>query len=70
MSDKQAAGLRVAASQDHEPLPTRGTLKLASGEELIGPPMPWHFPLLASCSGCKVPIRKADSLLAEWEHVE
>jgi hypothetical protein len=61
----------VAVSQNHEPLPVRGTIKRAKDGELLAHPIQaWDYPILADCSDCETSIRKENSMLSDWKHVE
>jgi hypothetical protein len=71
VSDRQKPALRVADSQNHEPLPVRGTIKRARDGELLDHPIQaWDYPILADCSDCETSIRKENSMLSDWKHVE
>jgi hypothetical protein len=62
---------RLTASGPHGVLPVRGTLKRVNdGQEVVAPPMPWDFPLIAQCAACGKTIRKNESLLENWWHAE
>lgn len=67
-----AVVIQLAESQTaHEAVPDVETFrKLRDGAPVSEEPAPWEFPLLADCVGCRKPIRRMDSLFADWEHVD
>jgi len=69
VSDQQASGLRLAASQAHEALPVRGTVKREKDREPVDLlAKAWDYPILADCAGCEMAIRKENAMFADWEH--
>ena len=69
MSDQRAPRLRLAASQTHEALPVRGTVKRENdGEPVDLLAKAWDYPILADCAGCERAIRKENAMFADWEH--
>jgi hypothetical protein len=58
-------------AKPHEPLPTRGTLKREADGVEVQPPMPWDYPVIATCAPpCGAPIRKEKSIIGNWVHVK
>ena len=62
----------MAYVNDHEILPQRGTMRrerdgLPSENPVM--PMPWEYPLTATCAVCGQSIRRERSMLSDWEHV-
>jgi hypothetical protein len=71
----QAGSLSAAATVEadpptgHEAAPVRATYRGENGDGRSGPLSPWDFPILATCATCGRTLRKADSVLSNWEHL-
>lgn len=63
------ARVHDAPSAGHEAMPVRATFRGENGDARSEPLSPWDFPVLATCGACGRMLRKADSVLSDWEHV-
>ncbi len=50
-------------------MPVRATFRGENGDARNESLSPWDFPVLAMCGACSGMLRKADSVLSDWEHV-
>jgi hypothetical protein len=65
----QPGSLSLVSPHEHEAMPVRATFRGEKGDGRSGPLSPWDFPVIAMCGTCRGTLRKADSVLSDWEHV-
>jgi len=65
----QPRSLGLVPSAEHEAMPVRATFRGENGDARSESLSPWDFPVVAMCGACSGMLRKADSVLSDWEHV-